>query len=117
MEMLDFDFLKNADEITLRLEKAKKALENAKIELENSKIAYEELFSQADKHGFNKAKLKKLTEDRVHALMDSFSADNKTEKNKKTKKSKESSKNQDEITDDFIDADGEHEQGANPIFS
>jgi hypothetical protein len=89
MEMLDFEFLGKADEVTLRLEKAKKSVEAAKLELENSKAAYEELFAQAEQHGFSKPKLKKLTEDRVNALFEVMIADSKVDKNKKPKKTKE----------------------------
>ena len=102
MEMLDFEFLGKADEVTLKLEKAKKSLETAKLDLENAKNAYEELFAQCDKHGFNKAKLKKLTEDRVNALLEVMSADSKSEKAKKPKKIKETTlKNTEEMSTDL----------------
>lgn len=67
---MDFNFLSQADNVTLKLELAKRALENAKADLDKAKQAYEELFSQAENHGIAKAKLKKLTEERVQALFE-----------------------------------------------
>jgi hypothetical protein len=68
---MDLNFLSQADNITLKLELAKRALESAKTELEQTKQAYDEMLAQADAHGIPKAKLKKLTEDRVQALIES----------------------------------------------
>lgn len=93
MELINFDFLVQADEVTLRMETAKKNLESAKNELELAKQAYEELFAQAEQHGFNKAKLKKLTDDRATALIEVLAAETKT---KKTPKPKDSSKKRQE---------------------
>jgi len=68
---MDLNFLSQADNVALKLELAKAALETAKGQLEAAKQAYEDLLSQADNHGIPKAKLKKLTEDRVQALLES----------------------------------------------
>jgi hypothetical protein len=68
---MDFEFLAQADAATIKLEKAKRALEAAKAELELSKKAYDEMLAQADEKGIPKAKLKKLTEDRIHLLFES----------------------------------------------
>lgn len=95
--MLDLEFIKQADTVTLNLEKAKRALEAAKEELDQAKTAYDEVFAQSDEHGIPKAKLRKLTEDRVQAMIDagllemssgsrSPAAATKIEKPKKTKK-------------------------------
>jgi len=67
---MDFSFLAQADHVTLQFEKAKRALETAKADLDLAKKAYDELLAQADERGIPKAKLKKLTEDRVAALFD-----------------------------------------------
>ena len=85
MELIDFDFLVQADEVTLRMETAKKNLENAKLELEQAKQVYDDLFAQAEQHGFNKAKLKKLTDDRASALIEVFASEAKTKKPTKPK--------------------------------
>lgn len=67
---MDLTFLAQADQVTLKLELAKSALEVAKTAFEQAKQAYEDLLNQADTHGIPKAKLKKLTEDRVQALFE-----------------------------------------------
>lgn len=67
---MDLNFLAQADTVTLQFEKAKRALESAKADLELAKKSYEEMLAQADERGIPKAKLKKLTEDRVAALFD-----------------------------------------------
>lgn len=86
MEKLDFEFLSQADEVTLKLEKAKRALETAKQELETAKQNYEALFAQAEEHGFQRARLKKMTEERALAILDFMATPNKAEKPKKAKK-------------------------------
>lgn len=68
---MDITFLAQADAVTLQLEKAKRALEAAKADLETAKKNYDELLAQADDMGIPKAKLKKLTEDRIQMLFDS----------------------------------------------
>ena len=68
---MDITFLGQADSVALQFERAKRALEAAKNELENAKRAYDEVLAQADDHGIPKAKLKKLTEDRVSQLLES----------------------------------------------
>ena len=93
---MDLDFLSQADNATLKLELAKIALETAKANLEAAKQAYEDVLAQADHHGIPRAKLKKLAEDRVQALIDSglvsvtarsdgAKADARKERPKKTK--------------------------------
>lgn len=68
---MDLTFLAQADQVTLKLELAKSALEAAKTAFDQAKLAYDELLAQAEAHGIPKAKLKKLTEDRVQALFES----------------------------------------------
>ena len=68
---MDISFLSQADSVALQFEKAKRSLETAKVELENAKKAYDEVLAMADEHGIPKAKLKKLTEDRVTQLLES----------------------------------------------
>jgi hypothetical protein len=68
---MDLSFLSRADQVTLQLELAKTAFEEAKAKLDLAKQAYDALLAEADEHGIPKAKLKKLTEDRVQALLDS----------------------------------------------
>lgn len=115
---MDLEFLSQADAVALNLEKAKRALELAKADLETAKQEYDELFSRADEHGIPKAKLKKLTEDRVLALIEAGMTGLetkqttapviKTDRPKKTKK-KESRDDSDRASDseigelDFID--------------
>lgn len=65
------DILKQADEATLCLEIAKKKLELAKLKLDQAKLQYEDVFSRCDQAGISRAKLKKLTEERVLALFES----------------------------------------------
>lgn len=68
---MDLDFLSQADNANLKLELAKMALETAKANLEAAKQTYEDVLAKADDHGIPRAKLKKLAEDRVQALIDS----------------------------------------------
>ena len=68
---MDLTILNQADNATLHLEKAKRALDAAKLELDTAKKAYDEVLAQADEHGIPKAKLKKLAEDRVAQLIES----------------------------------------------
>lgn len=68
---MDLSFLAQADNVTLKLELARSSLESAKNQFDAAKQAYDELLAQADNHGIPKAKLKKLTEDRVQALIES----------------------------------------------
>ncbi len=67
---MDFEFLSQADAMTLRFEKAKRALETAKSELDQAKSAFEDLLTQADDHGIPKNKLRKLAEERISALFE-----------------------------------------------
>lgn len=68
---MDLSFLSQADTVTIKYELAKAAVETARANLETAKQAYDDLLAQADSYGIPKAKLKKLTEDRVQALLDS----------------------------------------------
>lgn len=68
---MDINFLNQADSVALQFERARRALEAAKTELEGAKKAYDDVLAQADEHGIPKAKLKKLTEDRVAQLLES----------------------------------------------
>lgn len=119
---MDLDFLAKADRVTLNLELAKKAIETAKAEFENAKRAYDELFSQAEAHGIPKAKLKKLTEERVQALLESgviqkerLGNEPKREKPAKKKAKAEASEENVETAimeqmpeADFVEADASH---------
>lgn len=67
---MDLNFLSQADNVALKYELAKAALETAKSNLEVAKQAYDDLLAQADSYGIPKAKLKKLAEDRVLALLE-----------------------------------------------
>lgn len=68
---MDLSFLAKADQAALQLEIARSAFEQAKAQLEFAKQAFEELLPLAEEHGIPRAKLKKLTEDRVRGLMES----------------------------------------------
>ena len=67
---MDLMFLAEADALTLKLEKARWTFEMARQELESLKRAHDELMSRAEEHGIPKAKLKKLTEERVQLLVE-----------------------------------------------
>lgn len=67
---MDLNFLAEADVVTLKLEQARRQFELAKAEVEAAKRAHEELMNRADEHGIPKAKLKKLTEERLQLLME-----------------------------------------------
>jgi hypothetical protein len=67
---MDLSFLAQADTVTLKLELAKNSFDAAKASLEAAKEEYDALLAQADTHGIPRAKLKKLTEDRVAALFE-----------------------------------------------
>jgi hypothetical protein len=67
---MDFQFVNKADQAAFALEKAKRGLEQAKLDLEAAKIAYEEVMAQAESHGLPRARLKKLVDERVQALLD-----------------------------------------------
>lgn len=68
---MDLTFLAQADQATLKLELARHALEAAKGAFESAKLEYDDLLAQSDTHGFPRAKLKKLTEERWQGLMES----------------------------------------------
>lgn len=67
---MDLSFLSEADNAALKLELAKAAMERAKFDFEQAKAAYDSVLGQADAHGIPKAKLKKLTEERIQALFE-----------------------------------------------
>ena len=68
---MDLSFLSQADAVTLKLELARAAFESAKTSLDLAKQAYDAFLTQADEQGIPRAKLKKLAEDRVQALLES----------------------------------------------
>ena len=68
---LDLAFLAQADSATLALELARSQLDAAKAAFEAAKQAHEELLGQGENHGLPKAKLRKITEERVSALIES----------------------------------------------
>jgi len=92
LRFMDIKFLSEADTVTLQFEKAKRALESAKVELETAKKNYDEMLSRADEMGIPKAKLKKITEDRIQSLVDNglleFSDSRAQAKEAKPKKAK-----------------------------
>ncbi len=93
---MDLELLKQADEVTLQLEIARRSLDLAKLKLDAAKQFYDDVFSKCDEAGIPKAKLKKLAEERVQALFEAGMIDlekmetqaptSKVEKPKKAKK-------------------------------
>jgi multidrug resistance efflux pump len=90
--------LAEADETSIQLERARRELESAKLNLESAKQAYDQVISKADEAGVPRSKLKKLTEERLAALIEtglmSFpsttpaavrAVETKSERNKKVK--------------------------------
>lgn len=72
---MDFQFVVQADQAAFELERAKRALEAAKANLDSAKQAYDEIMSRAEEHGIPRARLKKLVDERVQALMEGGLAD------------------------------------------
>jgi uncharacterized protein (DUF2126 family) len=113
---MDLNFLSQADNVALKYELAKAALETAKGNLEAAKQAYDDLLAQADTHGIPKAKLKKLTEDRVQALLEAGlvpagKAEGKAAEGKRGKKSaapKNEAMNDSAVNDAKAEAAAEH---------
>ena len=68
---MDFNFLADADRVALQLERAKRGLESAKAALESAKHDYDELLLRSEELGIPRAKLRKLTDDRIQSLTDS----------------------------------------------
>lgn len=68
---MNLRFLAQADAVTLELETAKHNLELAKLAFETTRKSYDEMLSQADDEGIPKAKLKKITEERIQSLRES----------------------------------------------
>lgn len=64
-------FLAEADGAALRLERARRAMDVAKTQLENAKQAYDEILARSDEMGISRAKLKKVTDERIAALIES----------------------------------------------
>lgn len=92
---MHFTFLAQADQATLQLELARRALEKARADLETAKQAYDEMLKAADEQGVNRAKLKKLSDERVQALIESgMLEDELGPKKEKTDKPKRPSKKQ-----------------------
>lgn len=104
--------LAKIDLAAVQFEKAKREIENAKINFERAKQGYEEVLTQAESLGLSKAKLKRVAEDRVTALLESGlldmgkdvtsvakkSNDVKPDKQAKTKKkARNSEENQEEF--------------------
>lgn len=72
---MDFSFITQADQAAFELERAKRALELAKSNLETAKQAYDAIMAQAENNGIPRARLKKLVDERVQALLDGGLAD------------------------------------------
>ena len=94
-------FLSEADSAALRLEGARRELETAKLNLEQAKLAYDSVVAKADELGIPRAKLKRLTDERLASLIDTGLAglpasqssapravDTKADRPKKTSKAK-----------------------------
>lgn len=67
---MDLAFLSQVDGLTLQLELARAAFETAKSQFEAAKLAHEDLLSQSESRGLPKAKVKKLADERVQALIE-----------------------------------------------
>lgn len=104
---MDLEFLARADSATLKLELAKQAIESAKSEFEACKKAYDEVMAQAEEHGIPKAKLKKLTEERIQALFDSGMVSRTSASSEPVAKKKTKPKAKKVIEDHSETADGD----------
>lgn len=92
MKMSVLEYLAKVDFAAVQFEKAKREMESAKVNFERSKQAYEEVLTQAEALGLAKAKLKRVAEERVTALLEigliDFSKDNSVNTKKTTNDSK-----------------------------
>lgn len=92
MKMSVLEYLAKVDFAAVQFEQAKREMESAKANFERSKQAYEEVLTQAEGLGLAKAKLKRVAEERVTALLESglidFSKDNTGNTKKPTNDSK-----------------------------
>lgn len=92
MKMSVLEYLAKVDYAAVQFEQTKRELESAKANFERSKQAYEEVLMQAEALGLAKAKLKRVAEERVNALLESglidFNKDNSLNPKKPTNDSK-----------------------------
>lgn len=72
---MDFSFITQADQAAFELERAKRALDLAKSNLETAKQTYDAIMAQAENNGIPRARLKKLVDERVQALLEGGLAD------------------------------------------
>lgn len=72
MELVNF--LSQVDKTSINLEQAKHQLEQAKLRFEQAKLEFDETVSLADKFNLSRAKLKKLTDDRIQSLRENVGA-------------------------------------------
>lgn len=83
------DFLSQMDRTSVNLEYAKNQLEQARLKFEQAKTEFDETLMLADKFNLSKAKLKKLTDDRIQSLRENMGgligADQATESSKSPK--------------------------------
>lgn len=66
------DFLSQMDRTSVNLEYAKNQLEQARLKFEQAKVEFDETLMLADKFNLSKAKLKKLTDDRIQSLKENM---------------------------------------------
>lgn len=66
------DFLSQMDRTSVNLEYAKNHLEQARLKFEQAKVEFDETLMLADKFNLSKAKLKKLTDDRIQSLKENM---------------------------------------------
>lgn len=66
------DFLVQVDKTSINFEQAKTQLDQAKLKFEQAKQDFDETLLLAEKFNLTKAKLKKLTEDRIQSLRENL---------------------------------------------
>ena len=72
MELVNF--LSQVDKTSINLEQAKHQLEQAKLRFDQAKLEFDETVSLAEKFNLSRAKLKKLTDDRIQSLRENIGA-------------------------------------------
>jgi hypothetical protein len=80
------EYLAKVDLAAVQFERAKREMEVAKMNFDRSKQTYEEVLTQAEALGLSKAKLKRVAEERVAALLESGLIDLGKESHPVTKK-------------------------------
>lgn len=123
--------LAKIDFAAVQFEKAKREIENAKVNFERAKQGYEEVLTQAESLGLSKAKLKRVAEERVNALIDcglldmgkdiapvaKKSSEVKSDKQSKLKKkSRNSEENQEEFEESTFEANVDKDSDERNVF-